>query len=130
MHRSIRPFLLALAGPTSLLAQAPLTGYTGTASAAQRDLERRAIAVPSPDSARRIARALSIEPHIAGTPAQERTRDYVNGELRKLGLRIETRSYRVYLPHATSVHVSRVSPDPIELPVDEPPIAGDSVMPR
>jgi N-acetylated-alpha-linked acidic dipeptidase len=131
MHRLIRPFLPGLAAPALLLAQAlhsqaPLTGYTGTASAAQRDLERRAIAVPSPDSARRIARALSIEPHIAGTPAQERTRDYVNGELRKLGLRIETRSYRVYLPHATSVHVSRVSPDPIELPVDEPPIAGDS----
>ena len=127
MHRSIRPFLLSLVLPATLHAQAPLTGYTGTASAAQRDLERRAIAVPSPDSARRIARALSIEPHIAGTPAQERTRDYVNTELQKLGLRIETRSYRVYLPHATSVHVSRVSPDPIELPLDEPPIAGDSV---
>ena len=127
MHRSIPSFLLSLALPAALHAQVPLTGYTGTASAAQRDLERRAIAVPSPDSARRIARALSIEPHIAGTPAQERTRDYVNTELRKLGLRIETRSYRVYLPHATSVHVSRVSPDPIELPVDEPPIAGDSV---
>jgi N-acetylated-alpha-linked acidic dipeptidase len=40
---------------------------------------------------------------------------------------VETRSYRVYLPHATAVRVSRVSPDPIELAVDEPVIAGDSV---
>ncbi len=126
MHRLIRTLLLSAALPAAVCSQVPLVGYTGSASAAQRDLERRAIAVPSPDSARRIARALTIEPHIAGTPAQERTRDYVNAELRKLGLRIETRSYRVYLPHATAVHVSRVLPDPVDLPVDEPAIASDS----
>ncbi len=126
MYRSVVLTLLGAALPAVIGAQAPLAGFTGAASASQRELERRAIAVPSPDSARRIARALSIEPHIAGTPAQERTRDYVNGELRKLGLRIETRSYRVYLPHATAVHVARVSPDAKELPVDEPAIAGDS----
>ncbi len=122
----LRTVLLGVAVPAALGAQA-LTGFTAAASTAQRDLERRAIAVPSADSARRIARALGIEPHIAGTPAQERTRDFVNGELRKLGLRVETKSYRVYLPHATAVHVSRVSPNPVELPVDEPAIAGDSV---
>ncbi|MBC7842025.1 MAG: M20/M25/M40 family metallo-hydrolase, partial [Gemmatimonadaceae bacterium] len=126
MYRSFVITLLGAALPAVIGAQAPLAGYTSAASTAQRELERRAIAVPSPDSARRIARALSIEPHIAGTPAQERTRDYVNGELRKLGLRVETRSYRVYLPHATAVRVARVAPDPMELPVDEPAVAGDS----
>ena len=126
MHRSLRTVLLGVALPAALGSQAPLAGFTGSASVAQRELERRAIAVPSPDSARRIARALSIEPHIAGTPAQERTRDYVNAELRKLGLRVETRSYRVYLPHATAVRVARVSPNPMELPVNEPAIVGDS----
>ncbi len=127
MHQSLRTVLLGCALPAALGSQAPLAGFTASASIAQRELERRAIAVPSPDSARRIARALSIEPHIAGTPAQERTRDYVNAELRKLGLRVETRSYRVYLPHATAVRVARVSPDPMELSVNEPAIAGDSV---
>lgn len=127
MHRSLRSLLLGATLPAALGAQASLTGFTGTGSVAQRDLERRAIAVPSPDSARRIARALGIEPHIAGTPAQERTRDYVNAELRKLGLKVETRSYRVYLPHATGVRVWRVSPQPMELPVNEPAVAGDSL---
>ncbi len=127
MHRSLRTVLLGCALPAALGSQAPLAGFTASASIAQRELERRAITVPSPDSARRIARALSIEPHIAGTPAQERTRDYVNAELRNLGLRVETRSYRVYLPHATAVRVARVSPDPMELAVNEPAIAGDSV---
>ena len=121
----LRPLLLALM-PVAVAAQAPLTGFTASGSAAQRELERRAIAIPSPDSARRIARALASEPHVAGTPAQERTRDYVNAELRKLGLRIETRSYRVYLPHATGVQVWRTSPLPAELPVTEPAVPGDS----
>ncbi|MCC7052583.1 MAG: M20/M25/M40 family metallo-hydrolase [Gemmatimonadaceae bacterium] len=128
MSRPSRLLLLAAALPAALGAQAPLTGYQGTAaSAVQRDLERRAIAVPSADSSRRIARVLSREPHVAGTPAQERTRDYVNGELRRLGLRVETRSYRVYLPHATGVQVWRVAPAPMELPVDEPAIGSDPV---
>ncbi len=127
MHRSLRTLLLGTALPAALCAQTPLTGFSGAASAAQRELERRAIAIPSPDSARRIARALSSEPHIAGTPAQERTRDYVNAELRKLGLRVETRSYRVYLPHATGVQVWRTAPDPAALAVDEPALDADVV---
>ena len=123
-----RALLLLAVLPAAVGAQAPLPGFQGAAaSASQRELERRAIAIPSADSARRIARVLSSEPHIAGTPAQERTRDYVNGELRKLGLRVETRSYRVYLPHATGVKVWRMSPSPLELPVDEPVIASDPV---
>jgi N-acetylated-alpha-linked acidic dipeptidase len=127
MHRSLCTILLGTALPAALCAQTPLTGFTAAGSATQRDLERRAIAIPSPDSARRVARALSSEPHIAGTPAQERTRDFVNAELRKLGLRVETRSYRVYLPHATGVQVWRTAPDPAALAVDEPALNADAV---
>ena len=133
MSRPIRGliFSLLLSVPPAirLSAQAlpSLTGYASAASVSQRALERRAIAVPSPDSARRIARVLASEPHIAGTPAQERTRDFVNAELRRLGLRVETRSYRVYLPHATGVTVSRTAPNPVALAVDEPALAGDPV---
>ncbi len=127
MYRPLCTFLLGTALPAALCAQAPLTGFSAAASTTQRDLERRAIGIPSPDSARRIARALSSEPHIAGTPAQERTRDFVNAELRKLGLRIETRSYRVYLPHATGVRVWRTAPDSTALAVDEPALNADVV---
>ena len=133
MSRPIRGLifsvLLSVPPAIRLSAQAlpSLTGYGSAASVSQRALERRAIAVPSPDSARRIARVLASEPHIAGTPAQERTRDFVNAELRRLGLRVETRSYRVYLPHATGVTVSRTAPNPVSLAVDEPALAGDPV---
>ncbi len=125
MTHFFRTTLCVAALPALVGAQAPLTGYTASSSAAQRALEQRAIARPSADSARRIARALAAEPHIAGTPAQERTRDLVNAEMRKLGLRVETKSYRVYLPHATGVQVWRTAPDPMTLNVDEPTVPGD-----
>jgi N-acetylated-alpha-linked acidic dipeptidase len=112
--------------PSALGAQQTLLpGFSRSTSDAQRALEARAIAIPSPDSARRIARVLAAEPHIAGTPAQERTRDFVNAELQRLGLRVETRSYRVYLPHATGVQLWRTAPTAMALPVDEPTVDGD-----
>ncbi len=114
------------------LAAQGLTGYTRAAAEAQRALERRAIALPAADTARRLARELAREPHIAGTPAQERTAAFVNAELKKLGLRVETRSYRVHLPHATGVRVWRMGRDTVELPLGEPPVPGDphSAMPQ
>jgi N-acetylated-alpha-linked acidic dipeptidase len=105
----------------------PLVGYTPARAAAQRALEASAVARPSPAAAERHARALSAETHVAGTPAQARTRDYVLGELRRLGLPVETRAYRVWLPHATSVAVWRVGADgaAAALDVREPAVPGD-----
>src|SRR6185295_9238810 len=88
--------------------------------------EAAAIAATSAERASAHSRALSAEAHVAGTPAQARTRDYVIARMREMGLETEVRGYHVYLPHATSVHAWRVSPNPRELPLPEPPVAGDS----
>lgn len=132
-HVTTRTTTLLLALPALALAQqAAMPGYAAQRVEAQRALEGRAIAVPVADSARRIARALAQEPHIAGTAAQRRTAEWVNAELRKLGLTVETRSYRVWLPHATGVRVWRLGRDTVELPLEEPPVPGDphSAMPQ
>jgi N-acetylated-alpha-linked acidic dipeptidase len=103
-----------------------MPGYSPAAAQRQRDLESDAIRRPSAVSARQHARALTREAHVAGTPAQARTRDYVVEQMRGWGIETETRTYDVWLPHPTSVRVWRVSPNPIELQLGEPPIAGDS----
>jgi N-acetylated-alpha-linked acidic dipeptidase len=92
-------------------APAALPGYAAAAAAQQRALEASAIARPDSARAAAHARALSAEAHVAGTPAQARTRDYVVGEMRKLGLETSVRAYRVYLPHATGVRVWRRGAD-------------------
>src|SRR5215216_6725869 len=104
----------------------PMPGYSAAGAAAQRGIESEAVAVPSPTDAAEHARALSREPHVAGTPAQARTRDYVIERMRAWGLETEVRAYEVWMPHPTSVRVWRVAPDPRELSLAEGPVAGDS----
>jgi N-acetylated-alpha-linked acidic dipeptidase len=110
---------------TPLAAQQATPGYSSDAAARERQVEAAAIAATSAQRASEHSRALSAEAHVAGTPAQARTRDYVIARMREMGLETEVRHYRVYLPHATSVHLWRVSPQPRELALREPPVAGD-----
>ena len=83
-------------------------GFHARASAEQeRALEADAIARPSASIARTHSRALSKETHVAGTPAQERTRDYVIQQMRAMGLETEVRTYDVV--HAVSDERARVA---------------------
>lgn len=117
--------LAAVLLPAALAAQQPIPGYAPQTAARQRPAEEAAIRAPSPEIARRHSQALTAEPHVAGTPAQRRTADYVIQQMREMGLETEVRTYRVWLPHATSARVWRVSPDPVELSLPEPAVPGD-----
>ena len=116
--------LCALAAGTAR-SQQPLVGYTAASAARERQLEADAIARPSPDGASKHSKELSHETHVSGTTAQARTRDYVIAQMKAWGLETEIRSYDVWMPHPTSVRVSRVSPQPKELSLAEPPVATD-----
>lgn len=113
-------------------AQQRLIGYSPAAAERQRAAEADAIARPDAERAAAHARVLSREPHVAGTDAQARTRDYVIAQMKSWGLRTEVRAYDVWMPHATSVRLVRVAPTPLEIPIGEPPIATDpvSAMPQ
>ncbi len=106
-------------------AQQGLVGYTPANGARERALETEAIARPMASQASTHSRELSKETHVSGTPAQARTRDYVIGQLKKMGIETEVRSYDVWMPHPVSVRASRVTPSPKEFNLAEPPVAGD-----
>jgi N-acetylated-alpha-linked acidic dipeptidase len=103
-----------------------IPGYGAANAGVERRTEADAIALPSPTNAAEYSRALSREPHMSGTPAQARTRDYVIDRMRSWGLETEVRAYQVWMPHPTSIRVWRVSPDARELALTEGPVAGDS----
>jgi N-acetylated-alpha-linked acidic dipeptidase len=121
--------LVLIVGATCALplsAQTATPGYSAQSAATERALEADVISRPSPDKASAHSRFLSLQPHMAGTPAQMRTRDYVVAQMKSLGLETEVRAYKVWMPHPTSTRVWRVSPDPIELKLQEGPIAEDT----
>ena len=100
-------------------------GYSPTSAAAERKLEQDAIGGPVASRARTHSAALSKEPHVAGTPAQKRTADYVIAQMKAMGLETELRQYDVWLPHATSVKITRLGATPLVLDLREPAIPGD-----
>ena len=61
---------------------AAMPGYSAAGADVERRLESAAIALPSPENAAEYSRTLSREPHMSGTPAQARTRDYVIERMR------------------------------------------------
>ncbi len=111
--------------PVSARAQAT-PGYSSQSAVVERTSEVDAIGRPSPADASAHSRFLSSQPHMAGTPAQARTRDYVINQMKSWGLETEVRAYSVWMPHPLSTRVWRISPDPIELDLKEGPVGEDT----
>ncbi len=111
---------LALLIPAAVSAQqSGIPGFSRQATEAQRNAERAAMARPDTARAQALARALADRPHIAGTPAQARTRDLVIQAMRDAGLSTEIGEYHVWLPHTVDYGVWRISPAPRELELRE-----------
>jgi len=103
-----------------------MPGYSATSTRAQRDIEADVINRPLPATAAALSRALSMQPHMSGTLAQARTRDYVIGQMKSWGLETEVRSYKIWMPHPVTTRVWRIAPDPLELNLQEGPVAEDT----
>src|SRR3954469_13310654 len=125
MTRALRLTCLLTMLTFSVNAQQPTPGYSAANAGAERAREAEAIARPDPERARSHSQILSKETHVAGTAAQERTRDYVIAQMKAMGLETEVRRYDVFIPHPTSVQLWRVSPNRKELKLAEPAVAGD-----
>lgn len=103
-----------------------LPGYTVDDSRRELEAESMAATLMSPKRARAMVQELSSEPHVAGTPAQARTRDIVARYFKELGIGAAIDTYSIYMPHPTVVRLFRLSPDSVELPVLEGPVPEDT----
>jgi len=121
----IAALAIAFAAPLLAAQQEPLPGYTAAGAAAQRTLEANIAKHGSADTARAHSKALSSETHIAGTPAQARTRDYVLAAMKSWGMETETREYVVWMPFTTRMQVWRIAPDTLALDLAEGPVPED-----
>jgi N-acetylated-alpha-linked acidic dipeptidase len=72
-------------------------------SVTAQTFEQRLIAVPDTASVRQMSRDLSAVPHMAGTPAQAVTRDYVIEKMKSWGIDAWSKEYSIYLPQPDTV---------------------------
>ena len=91
---TVTPFLWLVVAVLSVSPTVRLSAQT---------FEQRLIAIPDTASVRQMSRDLSAVPHMAGTPAQATTRDYVIDKMKSWGIDAWSKEYTIYLPQPDTV---------------------------
>lgn len=86
----------------------PIFGFRNPA--AQAELERQFMAVPDRKLAEEHMRILTKAPHIAGSPEDKETADYVAQKFREAGLATQVLEYKVWLDYPEEVSVDITAP--------------------
>jgi N-acetylated-alpha-linked acidic dipeptidase len=84
-------------------------------AAAEREVEKKFMAVPDPKLAEEHLRILTQAPHIAGSPEDKATADYVASKFRAAGLDTEIVEYKVWLNYPTEISVDLTAPPGVEM---------------
>jgi N-acetylated-alpha-linked acidic dipeptidase len=77
---------------------------------AEHELESRFLRVPDPRLAEEHLRILTAEPHIAGSPEDKKTADYVAQKFREYGFDVEVSEYKIWMNLPAEVNVSITNP--------------------
>jgi N-acetylated-alpha-linked acidic dipeptidase len=78
--------------------------------AAEQKLEQKFLAVPDPGLAREHLRILTAAPHIAGSPEDRKTAEYVAQKFREAGLETRIDEYKVWLNLPREILVEATAP--------------------
>lgn len=104
--------VLATGGLSVISAQqgVGIRGFFPESAVREAEIEKTFQAVPTPERARLDLWALTAEPHVAGTPEDRRTAEFVLKQFRNAGLDAEIVAYKVLLPMPREVKVDLVAP--------------------
>src|SRR5271168_260353 len=91
----------------------PIFGFRDPA--AEAATEARFLAVPDPKLAEEHLRTLTQAPHMAGTPEDKATADYVAQKFRGAGLDTEIVEYKVWINYPAEISVDITAPAGVEM---------------
>src|SRR5947209_9134130 len=91
----------------------PLFGFRN--SAEEISIESRFLAVPDPKLAEAHLRTLTQAPHMAGTPEDKATAEYVAQKFRDAGLDTEIVEYKVWMNYPSEISVDVTAPAGVEM---------------
>lgn len=112
------PFLTARTRPV-------VTGFAPAQAGVELNWEQKFLQLPQNGEMRLSEKTLTERPHMAGTPADYATAQYVAAEFKKAGLETEIVPYSALLPYPQEVKVEIVAPGHVLLPNYGAPIPGD-----
>src|SRR6267143_181193 len=99
--------------PDASKAQTTIFGFRD--SAAQLAVESRFLAVPDTKRAEEHMRTLTQAPHVAGSPEDKATADYVAQKFREAGLETEIVEYRVWMNYPQEISVDVTAPPGVSM---------------
>ncbi|HEX6505085.1 MAG TPA: M28 family metallopeptidase [Terriglobales bacterium] len=92
---------------------APITGFRNADE--ENATESRFLAVPDPKLAEQHLKTLTQAPHIAGSPEDKATADYVAARFRDAALETQIVEYRVWLNYPSEISVDLTAPNGITM---------------
>jgi N-acetylated-alpha-linked acidic dipeptidase len=94
-----------------------LMGFSSAQSEAQLALENVFQTLPTSEAFRQHLENMTAEPHPAGTPANEKVRDYIAEQMRKAGLEVSIHPYDIYMS-AEPGQAAVALVEPVRLPLN------------
>ncbi|HYU48049.1 MAG TPA: glutamate carboxypeptidase, partial [Terriglobales bacterium] len=82
---------------------------------AEQEVEKTFLAVPDPKLAEEHLRILTQAPHIAGSPEDKATAEYVAKKFREAGLDTEIVEYQVWINYPSEISVDMTAPAGVEM---------------
>lgn len=126
IEADLHPFMGVLEpAPGDIVPPTGMTGFAPDSFDAQLARERRMALAIRPDTLRRHLRLLTEEAHVAGTPGDRATAEYVQNRLSAYGWEARIVEIPVLLNYPKSTLVELVEPDGGHLAVRESGVAGD-----
>jgi len=104
---------------------APLRGFSGDGSRAEREWEGKFRAVPDPETMRGYMQRLSARPHHVGSPYDKDNAEWILARFREWGLDAHIESFDVLFPTPKERLLELVAPTKFTAKLAEPTVAGD-----
>lgn len=101
---------LCLLQPATLTSQ-QISGFSKSEAATQRQIEAALMQAIQPSLMDELNREMSKEPHVAGSEAQGRVRDFILGRFQEWGLESRIDMYEIYMPWPTEVSLNLLTPE-------------------
>lgn len=119
-------FCVLLTAAVASAQNATIFGFRNPASHAE--VEKRFLAVPSPQLAEQHLRTLTAVPHVAGSPEDRQTAEYVAQKYREAGLDTQIVEYKIWLNYPGEISVDVTAPADVHMhgPTPEHVNGGDA----